>query len=347
MNKLCKSRKFSHPNGINIDTPILVPSFSSKGFSFKEKKGKVHSEAHKLVEMSKEYLHESMLVSAFDLHYGYVPTPEEFNCTEMTIIDSGGYETSDFQDLSSITKTNSPILEWDIKMLENALKKWPQTMAGVIVNFDDNLLKNRTDITKQIDDARNFFNKFPNQASDFLIKPETENQNYLTKTIDKIVADPYIINGFDIIGVTEKEIGDSQLERMENIARLRMALDKAEISAPIHIFGGLDPINIILYYVAGAEIFDGLTWLKLAYHNGTAIYTQNYFTLDQGVHSKHSVLKWKFFVDNLNFLEKMKFTLIEYANKFDCTIFDDIDEKNNGISKIIEKAYNQLLNKIQ
>jgi hypothetical protein len=347
MNKLCKSRKFSHPNGINIDTPILVPSFSSKGFSFKEKKGEVLSETHKLVEMSKEYLHESMLVSAFDLHYGYIPSPKKFNCTEMTIIDSGGYETSDFQDLSNITKTNSPVLDWDINMLETTLKQWPKTMAGVIVNFDDNDLKKRKDIETQVSEARKFFKKFPDQASDFLIKPETETQHYLKKTIDKIVAEPNILNGFDILGVTEKEIGDSQLDRMENIARLRMALDKAGINSPIHIFGGLDPINIILYYVAGAEIFDGLTWLKLAYHNGAAIYTQNYFTLDQGVHGKHSVLKWKFFVDNLNFLEKMKYTLIEYANEADCKIFDDIDENKNGISKIVEKAYSQLLNKIQ
>ena len=54
--------------------------------------------------------------------------------------------------------------------------------------------------------------------------------------------------------VIEKELGDSALVRMERIARLRRALDDAEVKAPVHVFGALDPILSCMYFLAGAEI---------------------------------------------------------------------------------------------
>ena len=45
------------------------------------------------------------------------------------------------------------------------------------------------------------------------------------------------LRDFDVIGFTEKEIGNSVLDRMNNIAKLRIAMRKANINKPIHIFG--------------------------------------------------------------------------------------------------------------
>ena len=44
-----------------------------------------------------------------------------------------------------------------------------------------------------------------------------------------------------------------------------MALDDAGVGIPIHVFGSLDPLISPIYWLAGAEIFDGLTWINMAY----------------------------------------------------------------------------------
>ena len=74
-----------------------------------------------------------------------------------------------------------------------------------------------------------------------------------------------LLRTFDIVGVTEREIGESIHDRLVNIARLRKSLNAAEVTIPIHVFGGLDPLLTPLYFAAGAEIFDGLGWLRYAY----------------------------------------------------------------------------------
>ena len=92
-------------------------------------------------------------------------------------------------------------------------------------------------------------------------------------SVEDIVANVSTIGRFHILGITEKELGDSMIERMDNIARIRLALDDAGLQrVAMHIFGGLDPITVSLYFLAGAEIFDGLTWLRFGFNGGAALY---------------------------------------------------------------------------
>ncbi len=60
---------------------------------------------------------------------------------------------------------------------------------------------------------------------------------------------------FTFIGVTEKELGGSTLDRMVNLAKIRQALDTHEILSPIHVFGSLDPLTSILYFSGGSRSF--------------------------------------------------------------------------------------------
>ena len=83
-----------------------------------------------------------------------------------------------------------------------------------------------------------------------------------------------LLGTFDIVGVTEREIGESIHDRLVNIARLRKLLDTTEVTIPIHVFGGLDPLFTPLYFAAGAEIFDGLGWLRYAYRDGVAMHRE-------------------------------------------------------------------------
>ncbi|TYL86102.1 hypothetical protein [Bradyrhizobium cytisi] len=65
--------------------------------------------------------------------------------------------------------------------------------------------------------------------------------------------------------MTEKEAGDTFVERLTFVARLRALLDANDVYKPIHVFGGLDPFMAPLYFLAGADVVDGLTWLRMAF----------------------------------------------------------------------------------
>jgi hypothetical protein len=113
---------------------------------------------------------------------------------------------------------------------------------------------------------------------EILLKPETVDQSLLQ--MHSIIDNVGALASFDVIGVTEKEIGSSIFDRMRNIAALRNALNKTGLETPIHVFGSLDTVTTPMYFLAGADIFDGLTWLRFAFHEGYTVYKQNFGALN-------------------------------------------------------------------
>jgi hypothetical protein len=333
-----RNSKFTHPLGIQIETPLLVPSFSSKGFGFKRKKKKEDadiSEVSDAIEFSKEFLTESLLVSAYDIYYNHITFGEEQICTDITILDSGGYESGSTFDLSATTKYNYDLKDWEINQLEKVLTEWPEHKAAIAVSFDHG--NHKVDLSEQIVSANKLFSKFPKMLKDFLIKPETKDQLYVQ--IPNIIDHIKEFKNFDIIGLTERELGNSILARMINIAKIRIALDKEDIVSPMHIFGSLDPVTSILYFLAGAEIFDGLTWLKYSYFNNSAIYTSNFGVLNQelGINIRDGQVRSIAIAKNAYYLEKMKYTLRDFVKYKDFKLFDDL--ATQGFGDIIEKRY--------
>ena len=126
---------------------------------------------------------------------------------------------------------------------------------------------------------------------------------------------------------------------MNNIFRIRKALDDSGCISPMHIFGSLDPISTILYFLAGAEIFDGLTWLKYSYYNGSALYTSNYGAMNSelGINVKDGQVKTMSLVKNTYYLTKMKRTMIDFIKNKEFSIFDDLGGK--GFGEVLEKSY--------
>jgi hypothetical protein len=116
-------------------------------------------------------------------------------------------------------------------------------------------------------------NQYPAFIRELIIKPEERGTVSINPEIirDKV----HDLEFFDIIGVTEKELGASVKDRMISIANMRLNLDEGGVNKPIHVFGSLDPITTPLYYLAGAEIFDGLTWLKFIFHEGSTYYRES------------------------------------------------------------------------
>ena len=76
---LAKRRTLKVGNASSVSTPLLLPSFSSKGFP------KVAA----TLKAMEEYISEEVLISADDLHYLLIRPPFDFAST--IFLDSGGY----------------------------------------------------------------------------------------------------------------------------------------------------------------------------------------------------------------------------------------------------------------
>jgi len=76
-----------------VQTPILLPSFSSKGLA----PGSLRA----VMQFAEGLISEEALVSAYDLHHAEINLP---TFPSMLFIDSGGYEVSDQLDFSDVGK---------------------------------------------------------------------------------------------------------------------------------------------------------------------------------------------------------------------------------------------------
>jgi hypothetical protein len=286
-------------------TPLIVPSFSSKGFP----------DVAKIIEFSREFLVGPLLVSAYDLYYKRIQPPLDF--PTIIFLDSGGYEASKDSDLSDLGERDHKPAEWSQEMHEEVLSKWQSEVTTVFISYDSP--KERIPLKAQIARAKKMAPSRDGILREILIKPETPAQTLIK--IESILKEIHSLEPFDIIGVTEKEIGNSILNRMENIARLRLGLEKAGLKTPLHVFGSLDTISTPLYFLAGADIFDGLTWLRFAYREGLTIYKQNYGALKLGMHEKTYLVDGRCWCDNYAYLSEMELEMRRFLKAHDFRSF--------------------------
>ena len=198
---------------------------------------------------------------------------------------------------------------WTTKNLEGILEQWPHEIPAVFVSFDHP--KIRKPLCQQIAEARMLFRQHRDHLRLLLIKPEKETQRTLKKAIASATADVEALGIFDIVGVTEKELGRTMLDRMSGIARLRLAMDEADVQTPLHIFGALDPLTVCLYYISGAEIFDGLSWLRYGYKDGLCVYTHNVGAIDYGLHFSDDDVRTRAFTNNYYHLQELRQQLLK------------------------------------
>ena len=317
---LARTSTIRHKNsGVSLRTPLLVPSFSSKGFSYSKSTGK--SEIGDIAQTASEFITDACLFSAYDFFYEHLPPPDEILCRpDLIIVDSGGYEVSQDKDYSSVIDPMPAPEPWSRKLHGSILANWPKEMPAVFVSYDTP--DERKPLLDQVNDAQSLFSEHPAQLNLFLLKPETQTQNLLDATIRVAVANIDKLRFFDIIGVTEKELGNSFLVRMKRIAQLRKALDEASIVAPIHVFGALDPVSVSLYFLAGAEVFDGLTWLRYGYRDNVAMYTHNVGALFYGIHVSNNHVKLRAMTKNIYELQDLEHRMREFLKRNDYSKFD-------------------------
>ena len=182
--------------------------------------------------------------------------------------------------------------------------------------------------------ASTFFQDNPNLVSEILVKPDEINQYFLN--IESIIKNIGLLKEFSIVGFTEKELGINTNERLLNLARIRNAMISYNINTPIHIFGCMDPIATPLYFLFGADLFDGLNWIRFAFHKGRAVYHSNYSELK---HEGKSPDKDAFMENLFSNYFYMKDLQIEMSNFL--TTLDFSEFEHNG--ELFEKIYNLLL----
>jgi len=187
-------------NGVEIEgTPLLVPSFSSKGFP----------EAGEIVKYSAELIAGPALVSAYDLHYGEIAPPLDF--ASLLFLDSGGYEASKDLDLSDFGDKRHRPRKWSRQSHESVIATWQPRIPTILISYDHP--RERLSVAEQIERASGMAPGRTDVLREILLKPETEDQRYLN--VERVQQNIHSLAGFNAIGVTEKEIGSSLLDRMK------------------------------------------------------------------------------------------------------------------------------------
>ncbi|WP_288960303.1 hypothetical protein [uncultured Sulfitobacter sp.] len=275
-------------------TPILLPSFSSKGFP----------KVAEILKTMEEFISDEILVSAYDIHYKKIKGPFDF--AEVVFLDSGGYEASKDHELSEIYEGDYGPSDWTPEYHSKVIDGWDCMSPTVFVSYDGKGSE-RVPIAEQIARAKALTVPKNNSAKALLLKPETEDARRLN--VCEILKHIQIMDGFAVIGVTEKEVGNSTLDRMVNIARIRKELDQYHKDIPIHVFGSLDTISTYLYFLAGADIFDGLTWLRYAFHDGDTIYRHNFGTLTQPPNLNSDIVEGRSWSHNYQYMRQMQLNM--------------------------------------
>lgn len=233
-----------------VGTPLLVPSFSSRGFP----------NLAVLHDFLSSEVPEVSLISAYDLHHRSLPL-ESVNVSDTVFVDSGGYEAKLPYDPDEAYVDDRRGKAWSLEQYRSVLDVLASFSRLVVVSFDH---AGTLPLTEQVASARSLFARYLRYASDFLAKPEAADASFVDAA--SIAAHTETIAGsFCVLGVTEKELGGSMLERCRSLLRIRGALREVGSETPIHVFGCLEPLSILSYFFCGADVFDGLSWLRFAF----------------------------------------------------------------------------------
>ncbi len=337
---LARERTLALSGGGELRTPLLVPSISSAGFvRVPLGDGTSEPESSFWLRVFHPFLQRALLISAYDVHHGNLPDGDElrhdfarsiYSGDRTLFLDSGLYESR-----SGPPPRNGPRLDWDRETYKRLVAELDPTSQTIIVNYDGYDDEGKAPFDCQIETAQTFFAANEHFSSDLLIKPDRANT---ALDVDKLTAHMKSLRGFDLIGVTEKELGDSLLDKLRALAKLRTRLTEAKVTAPIHVFGSLDPVLAPLYFATGGEVFDGLTWLRYGYHWDSTIYRDQVPVLEdpQNLSLSKQERELALLVNNLNAIGALNENMRQFANGGTWKLFGD------RVAGRLESAYRAL-----
>ena len=288
---LPRARRIRLGNDVEVSTPLLIPSLSSRATGLipfqKSSNSPLKLTPCSIIHSASliDGIEESLLISAYDLHHGFLEGTDDFRCRfrrsryaqpRLLFIDSGWYEKGSNPIDRQFGEHHYESLPWEEADYLRTIDALDEAVRPIVVNWD-----HFGSYPEQIAAGQHFFGSRPPFASTMLLKPP---DNSRTHNFNKLSGEDTVnLRAFDVIGVTEREIGASVLDRLVTIFQLRQQLDHAGVESPIHVFGGLDPLYTPLYFAAGGEVFDGLGWLRYTYREGVAMHRDATAILDRQI----------------------------------------------------------------
>lgn len=325
---LARSRQLTLSNDLEISTPLLIPGLSSRALGPMPFQGSPGSDPEMTtcsIVHSESLVHgidESLLVSAYDIHHGLLVESAAFSSgfeqsrysqPRVLMVDSGWYEKNGAPPAGQFAGDLKKPLPWEETDYELTIDGFDRALRPIVVSWD-----HAGTYDEQISHAQAFFGARTTVASTLLLKPPSGLRFHrLEKLSDEDVAR---LRAFDIIGVTDREIGESVLDRLVAIAQLRQKLNSVQVSSPVHVFGGLDPLHTPLYFAAGAEVFDGIGWVRYAYREGIAMNRDAAALLDRQITKRWMQTLNSVSLDNLDQLRRLKDDLRRFAHKGDWSV---------------------------
>lgn len=289
--------------------PLLIPSFSSKGNLFlTTKDGKCVSDNYSLLQALDIKVSKTYLVSSYDIYYGFMPNdPNELPNTDYLFIDSGGYEINDGFDLSERNKFNYNILPWDVVKMRAVYQRICtcekfQNTKIILSGYDG-----QGSLHKQLNEIQLLESEFPNAVINYIIKIGCP----IDDLLNEIRLEQMHICNTSVLGFPEKELGHTVRERLQNLIIIKKCLLDCGWSGNIHLLGGLEPNLIKLYYFAGADIFDGLSWQRIRYRSNSTLFAPDVFFISLSEYEN----KYLMMSDNLAVLNDITGDLSILSNK--------------------------------
>ena len=228
------------------------------------------------------------LVSASDLSAGRIP-PDVSDAANLIVVDSGRYEVEQAATQSTSCYMPPSIFQWSRSQYHEALRARVNGDANfVVVNYD-----RCGAIETQFEQADEDFALVPDATKDILIKPENKGDLVNIAKLARYVSK---LSGYDVIGVTARELGDSLIERCRAIVMFRDILNQSGLAIPIHVFGAIRPAEVLAFFFCGADMFDGLGWLKSAFRDGASVH------IDEAAFEEH---KWNLRDEELTYCERV------------------------------------------
>lgn len=301
-------------------TPLLIPSFSSRAAT--------PLPLEMTIDIMSGIITDVSLISAYDIYYSKEDFPR-IESQNLLFIDSGGYECIIDNDLTDTGLYKPSPNEWDAQKHIEVVDAFSTPVPLVLISYDHP--HHRCSIDAQIRSATDLFSGRDDVLKEILVK----SSDFSPLDIGQISQSIESLHDFDVLGVTEKELGTTVFECMKNIAQLRLEMETNSLEIPIHIFGSLDPITSPLYYLSGADIFDGLSWLRYSFGNGELHYINTKGIESKGIEMDRNLIWAEICRDNY-------YSLKEMEKKF-ALVHDTQDLANLGYQKgFFESAYGKL-----
>ncbi|MBU1854382.1 MAG: queuine tRNA-ribosyltransferase family protein [Nanoarchaeota archaeon] len=231
-----------------IESPFFFPSISSIRTNFK---------IDEYLKLLMKIAYPGFLISAYDIDdykdkEKLIKQLNEINQNSaFVLMDNGNYEAFWNQDNS-----------WTFEKFEKILKN-----AQIDLCFSYDIFWNDKKITKHINETIKYTAMTGGvQHSGTTIPIIHGTPNNFPSLVKGVVEG---INP-EIIGITERELGDSLIQRTETLFKIRKELIKIKREIPIHLLGTGNPISILVYSLCGANFFDALEWCKNVVNPKTA-----------------------------------------------------------------------------